>query len=304
MSEIGAIDAFPGFSSIFQLNVSRVSVNPFASVDEMSDVNQTDAQVNPFTKPEELIEAFNLYDPKNRLKILSLFSSSQKEQAVGLLGKEGLQLGLKFFDKEKIMNLLFGTSQQDISKVVMAIMPLQKAFEVIPQKILTQFILAKEQNKENFMKAFANYSVEELQKLIGNLTGIPQKNKSQQAMIAMLDKIPFEAMQPMLASVNPEQKINLVAHMTGANNELFDLFPKSELMRPLATMEKEETLKGFTNLDKDVMAGMVSSLPEQLIPLVLTLIPVEKLAKALIEKYPDVISQALALQAETPSAFS
>jgi Mg/Co/Ni transporter MgtE len=302
MSEVGAIDAFSGLGSIFQLNTKRTSINPFASVDEMSDVSKTDAQESPFSNSEELIDAFNLYDPKNRIKILSLFSSSQKQEVTGLLGKEGLQMAMKLYDKEKLMNLLFGTSQQDISKVLMNVMPLEKAFQMIPEKALTKFIMSKELEKNNFIEAFANYSVADLAKLLGTLTGVPQRNKEKGAMIATLSKIPLDSLKPMLASTKQEQKVTLVSKMTGTNNDLFDLFPKSELLTPLDNVGKEETLKGFSGLDEDVMLGMVSGLPEEFMPLLLSMIPTEKLANALIEKYPDIIQKALAGQEDSGSS--
>ena len=291
MSEIGAIDSIT--TPIYQLNTQRTAVNPFAPVDKMADVESTKVKQNPFNTSEQVIEAFNLYEPKNRLKIINLFSREQQQEVVALLGKDSMVLGMKLYDEEKILNLLFDTSQQDISKVLMGSMPMEKIFELIPEEFLNNFILSQDLKKQDFMAAFEQFSPQEVSKLLETITGMSQKNRPMDEMLNVLSGLPLEFLQPSLLATKPEQKTALLANMMEANNELFNLFPKSQLLIPLDKVGKEKTLKGFNNLDKGKMGSMLQKMPEELLPLLLTLIPPDKLAKALIEKYQDVITKAL-----------
>jgi len=291
MSEIGAIDSIT--TPIYQLNTQRAAVNPFASVDKMADTQSTKVKENPFKTAEQLVEAFNLYDPKNRLKILSLFSNEQQQEVVALLGKDSMVLGMKLYDEEKILNLLFGTSQQDISKVLMGTMPMEKIFQLIPEEFLNNFILSKDLQKPDFMNAFAQFSTLELSKLLETITGMSQKNRPSDELLQALAGFPLEYLQPSLLAIKPEQKTALIANMMRDNKELFNLFPKAQLLMPLDKVGKEEMLKGFGNLQKSKLSAMLQKMPEQLMPMLLTLIPPDQLAKALIEKYQDVILKAL-----------
>ena len=291
MSEIGAIDSL--MTPIYQLNTQRAAVNPFAPVDQMADAQSTKVKENPFNTAAQLIEAFDLYDPKNRLKILSLFTQEQQQQVLPLLGKDAMVLGMKLYDKEKLLNLLFGTSQQDISKVLMGSMPMEKIFELIPEEFLNNFILSKDLQKEDFMAAFQQFSPQELSKLLETITGTPQKNSSFGEMFKVLSELPLEFLQPSLLATKPEQKVSLISNMMKSNQELFKLFPKSQLLMPLDQIGKEKTLKGFNNLEPSMLGCMLQQLPPELMPLLLTLISPDKLANVLIEKFQDVIIKAL-----------
>ena len=291
MSEIGAIDSLT--TPIFQLNTQRAGFNPFASVGEMSDVKLTKVKENPFKTTEQLIEAFNLYDPKNRFTILNLFSREQQQEVIALLGKDAMVLGMKLYDEDKILNLLFGTSQEDISKVLMGSMPMEKIFELIPEEFLNKFILSEDLEKQDFMAGFVQFSQDELCKLLETITGMPQKNRPFEEMINALGLLPLEFLQPSLLGVKPEQKIALIANMMKENQELFKLFPKAQLLMPLDKVGKENTLKGFKNLKKEMLGNMLKQLPDEMLPLLLTLIDPERLARVLIEKYRDDIIKAL-----------
>jgi len=300
MAEISPIDSIS--TPVYQLNTKRTGVNPFAPVDKMADnAAATKVQENPFHQTEELIEAFDLYDPKNRYKILNLFSRDQQQEVLGLLGDDSLVLGMKLYDEEKILNLLFDTSQQDISKVLMGALPMEKIFEMIPEEFFNKFIVSDELEKDNFMQAFQLFSQEDLSKLMESMTGIPQKNISKDVMLNTLSSIPLEKLQPSLLTITPKQKIKLVSNMMKTNQELFNLFPKAQLLMPLDKIGKEQTLQGFGNLDPEVTGGMLKQLPDELLPLLLTLIPTEKLANALINKYQDVILAALENKSQASS---
>lgn len=293
MFEIGSTDSIMVAPS-FQLNTKRSGLNPFASVDEMSNIEQPKGVENPFKKPDELKEAFELDDPKNRFKILNLFPREQQEELVSLLSDEALCLGMKLYEKEKIMNFLFDTEQKDIAKVLKKVMPEKQIFELIPEKFLNKFLLNEELKKENFTKALEKFDSQELKKLMESMIGMPQNGKTPKEMINMLEGIPMDKLQPMFLTIEPEHKASLIANMMKNDEELFELFPKSHLLLPLEQNEKDVTIKGLSALEPEMIGGMLQELPEELLPVLLTLIEPDALAEALIEKYPEIIMQALA----------
>lgn len=292
MFEIGTADSILQ-TPVFQINTQRKGVNPFAPVDEMSNMGQSEGIESPFNKPEDLMEAFEMDDVKNRFKILNVFPREQQNELIELLSDEALVLGMKLYEKDKIMNLLFETTQNDISKVLTKAMPEEKIFELIPEKFLNKFLLNKDLEKKDIIKGLEKFEPSQLQKLMESLMGIPQKGKTPEEMIKVIEKIPMEKLQPMLLTIEPEQKSNLIAKMTKENDELYDLFPKSHLLIPLEENNKDMTIKGLNGLEPEMLQGMLTQLPDELMPILLTLIEPEVLAEALIEEYPEVIIQIL-----------
>lgn len=297
--EIGAIDSLT--PPIYQINIQRSGINPFAPVDDAANATtkETDekAKTNYFTSSGQLIEAFSLNDPQQRQFLISFIPVEEQKKIISFLSPESMVLGMKLYDENKIMNLLFETSQQDISKVLRGTMPLQQIFEMIPEEFLNRFIISEDLQKEDFTEGFKLLSQEQLAKILGAVIGTPQNNKTFDELLNIAGGIPFEALQPSLLAVKPEQKTALIAAMTKNNEELFNLFSKSQLLTPLDNIGKEETLKGFGNLDPNIVGGMLTQLPDELLPLLLTLIDTETLAKIVLEKYPQAINKALEKQA-------
>lgn len=296
MLEIGLIDS--SIIPVYQLDTQRSSVNPFApvenAVEETSQKTEENAKVNNIKSASELVEAFNLSEPSNKLKVLSKLNYSQQLAMIDLLAPAAKVLGMKLYSKEKILNMLFDTSKKDISKVLMGSMPMQKIFQSIPEEFLNRFIMSDKLDKNNFKKAFEKYSPEQLIKFMENLTSIPMKGKSKPELLKMLDKVPLKVLQPNLLAIKPEQKVLLISKMMEADQDknLFEIFSKGQLMMPFDKIDKEETLEGFKNLDTEMVGNMLSQLPDELMPLLLTMIDGEAMVNTLLNKFPEVITSA------------
>lgn len=294
MLEIGSIDS--SITPIYQIDTQRSGINPFApvenAVEETTQKTEENAKVNNITSASELIKTFSLTEPSNKIKVLSNLNYSQQLALIDLLNPEAKVLGMKLYSKDKILNMLFDTSQKDISKVLMGAMPMQKIFQLIPEEFLNRFILSDKLDKNNFKKAFEKFSPEQLTKFMENLTGIPMKGKSKPEMLKMIEKVPLKVLQPNLLTIKPEQKVLLISKMTEADNDLFTVFTKGQLLMPLDKIDKEEALEGFNNLDTNLVGNMLTQLPNELMPLLLTMVDSDALANTLLNKYPDVITAA------------
>lgn len=300
MLEIGAIDFLT--PPIYQIDTQRSGINPFAPVDDVATANtkETDekAKTNNFTNANQLIEAFNLYDPESKQKLLSFIPAEEQKKLINLLNPQAMVLGMKLYDEEKILNLLFETSQKDISKVLKGTLPLQEIFQMIPEDTLNKFILSEDLQKGDFMEGFKLLSQGQLSKILGTIIGLPQDNKTIPEMLNTLKSLPIELLQPSLLATKTGQKINLISAMVTSNDELFKLFPKSQLLIPLDNIGKEDTLKGFDNLEPETIGGMLKQLPDELLPLLLTLVSTELLARIVLEKYPEAINKAVLAKAQ------
>ncbi len=294
MLEIGSIDS--SITPVYQLDTQRSGINPFAPVDNTvaENIQKTEeiAKLNNISSASELVATFSLTEPSNKLKVLSMLNYSQQLAIIDLLAPEAKVLGMKLYSKEKILNLLFDTSKKDISKVLKGAMPQEKIFQLIPEEFLNRFIMSDKLEKNDFKKAFEKYSPEQLIKFMENLTSIPMKGKSKPELLKMLEKVPLKVLQPNLLAIKPEQKALLIAKMTEENNDLFDIFSKGQLLMPLDKIDKEETINGFKNLDTNLVGDMLTQLPDELMPLLLTMVNSEALANTLLNKYPEVITQA------------
>lgn len=294
MLEIGSIDS--SITPIYQIDTQRSGINPFAPVEtavaETVQKTEENAKVNNITSASELIKIFSLTEPSNKLKVLSNLNYSQQLALIDLLNPEAKVLGMKLYSKDKILNMLFETSKKDISKVLMGAMPMKKIFQLIPEEFLNRFILSDKLDKDNFRKAFQKFSPEQLTKFMENLIGIPMKGKSKPDMLKMLEKVPLKVLQPNLLTIKPEQKVLLISKMMEADNDLFDVFSKGQLLMPLDKIDKEQALTGFNNLDTNLVGNMLTQLPDELMPLLLTMVDSDALANTLLNKYPDIITAA------------
>ena len=300
MLEIDIIDS--SITPIYQIDTQRSKVNPFAPVDNVvektSQKTEENAKVNNVKTASELIELFSLSEPSNKIKVLSKLNYSQQLAIIDLLNPESKVLGMKLYSKEKILNMLFETSQEQISNVLVGALPMKKIFEFIPEEFLNRFFLSDQLEKKNFTKAFEQYSQEELIKFMENLTGIPMKGKDKAEMLQMLERVPLEVLQPNLLAIKPEQKILLISKMMEANKpeegekNLFTIFSKGQLMMPLDKIDKEQILKGFNNLNTNLVGNMLSQLPNELMPLLLSMVDTEALSNMLINQFSNVITEA------------
>ena len=285
--EIGAVDSFNPF---MPLDGKNLGINPFAPSEENQDTNPV---LPTFSKPEELIEAFKLDDPQNRLSLIGFLDKAQQKEALQMLTPEALVLGMQFYEQDKILDLLYNTDQSAIFQVFEGIMPLEKMIAMIDEDVLNNFLLSDKLDKEMFVKAFNKMEDKDLVKIMESLTGSPQENTDPKLILASLCAIPEENIKPIMLTILPEQKGSLIAQLLDENNELSELFPKNKLMLPLEEMGKEKTLKGIENLDTEVVSKMIEELPEELMPLLLVLVEPEQLATEMLKKYDNVLTKAM-----------
>lgn len=285
--EIGAVDSFNPF---MPLDGKNLGINPFAPAEENQDTNSV---LPTFSKPEELIEAFKLDDPQNRLSLIGFLDKAQQKEALQMLTPEALVLGMQFYEQDKILDLLYNTDQSAIFQVFEGIMPLEKMIAMIDEDVLNNFLLSDKLDKEMFVKAFNKMEDKDLVKIMESLTGSPQENTDPKLILASLCAIPEENIKPIMLTILPEQKGSLIAQLLDENNELSELFPKNKLMLPLEEMGKEKTLKGIENLDTEVVSKMIEELPEELMPLLLVLVEPEQLATEMLKKYDNVLTKAM-----------
>ena len=285
--EIGAVDSFNPF---MPLDGKNLGINPFAPAEENQDTNPV---LPTFSKPEELIEAFKLDDPQNRLSLIGFLDKAQQKEALQMLTPEALVLGMQFYEQDKILDLLYNTDQSAIFQVFEGIMPLEKMIAMIDEDVLNNFLLSDKLDKEMFVKAFNKMEDKDLVKIMESLTGSPQENTDPKLILESLCAIPEENIKPIMLTILPEQKGSLIAQLLDENNELSELFPKNKLMLPLEEMGKEKTLKGIENLDTEVVSKMIEELPEELMPLLLVLVEPEQLATEMLKKYDNVLTKAM-----------
>ena len=222
--EIGAVDSFNPF---MPLDGKNLGINPFAPAEENQDTNPV---LPTFSKPEELIEAFKLDDPQNRLSLIGFLDKAQQKEALQMLTPEALVLGMQFYEQDKILDLLYNTDQSAIFQVFEGIMPLEKMIAMIDEDVLNNFLLSDKLDKEMFVKAFNKMEDKDLVKIMESLTGSPQENTDPKLILASLCAIPEENIKPIMLTILPEQKGSLIAQLLDENNELSELFPKNKLM--------------------------------------------------------------------------
>lgn len=288
----------------FEIGTQRLNQYGSKSIDEIMEAEAAQGNTRAeeferevFNDPKQLVKLFKLSNAKNRYAILSNMNSQDLEYLAQFLEPEDLQMGLMFFTKTKILNLIYDLPKDKICSIVFQAFSPEQFLKMIPEKEINKFFESDKLDKDKILDYVKTISPEKLNKMVEKFMfqeeGKIQEdnNWSAEHVAKWLDQLQPEKFKKALQCFEREEKMGLILELTKEDKNLFTEFSKNALTFPLKQLDKGDIVKNMNKLEPDDLLKMVNELPDELLAVVVTQIDPEVFAELLCKNFQDILSE-------------
>ena len=288
----------------FEIGTQRLNQYGSKSIDEIMEAEAAQGntkaaeyQQEVTNDPKELLKLFKLSNARNRYAILSQMNSSDLEYLINFLEPSDLQMGLMFFTKEKILNLIYDLPKNKICSIVFQAFSIEQFLKIIPEKELNKFFDSDKLDKNKILDFVETLPPEKLNKMVEKYMfqeeGKLQENNnwSQEHVVKWLDQLQPEKFKKALQCFEREEKQALILNLTKEDNNLLTEFSKNALTFPLRQLDKVDIVKNMDKLEPQDLIKMVNELPDDLMAVVITQIDPMVFAELLSKNFQDILAE-------------
>lgn len=288
----------------FEIGTQRLNQYGSKSIDEIMEAEAAQGntkaaeyQQEVTNDPKELLKLFKLSNARNRYAILSQMNSSDLEYLINFLEPSDLQMGLMFFTKEKILNLIYDLPKNKICSIVFQAFSIEQFLKIIPEKELNKFFDSDKLDKNKILDFVETLPPEKLNKMVEKFMfqeeGKLQENNnwSQEHVVKWLDQLKPEKFKKALQCFEREEKQALILNLTKEDNNLLTEFSKNALTFPLRQLDKVDIVKNMDKLEPQDLIKMVNELPDDLMAVVITQIDPMVFAELLSKNFQDILAE-------------
>lgn len=282
----------------YKVNTKRINEAGLTTIDEFMEAEAVQGNKNAasfedevFNNPQSILQLFQLTSPKNRFLILKNLSTDDLQYLMQFLGDKELYNSLKFLPQEKLMKMVSQLPKDKLATVVFSKFSVKNFLKVTQEKEMNKFFESPKIEKPDILKAIEGMEPERLQSMMELLTGKVCTNcdasEVQEKMAALDDRKFMRTLQ----AFNPETKSALIMNMTKENPEYLLEFSNEALMKPLTQLQKPDFIQTLEVLDPKDHLELLTELPEDIMPLVVTQIDPEVFAKLLTSNFKDILKE-------------
>ena len=223
-----------------------------------------------YDDPEKLLKIYSLANIDNRYKVIKAMDSSKREDLLPYLKPDELVMGLFFFKKEKILDMLLDVKPEELVNVMLDIFGLSELLELIPPKALQQFFESSDIKKEVIAEQLKNLSSGDLSTLIESITGQPMsKVKDPDGVIKDLSSLKDDDFKNIMSQMDPELQRHIIYLIAKKDDKYLQIFENKTYVDILNDNKmKEEIIPAMENLEPDTLVDMIAQLPEDLMSIV------------------------------------
>lgn len=245
-----------------------------------------------YSSPEKLIDLFELTDVENKFVLLSKMDNSARLEVLPLLFKEDLVMGLYFFTKDRLLEMLMQTDIEELVRVVLEAFSLDHIIMMFTEEDLMKFMLHDDLEKADVMEQLKVLPPEVMQKFIEGVTGKPMEETNQDEFFKMLESLPDDEFKKFMAVIDPDVQRQVTFQLTKQNPEYLTLFTNEAYVNMLKTLLKPDMIKPMIMLNKETLINMISELPENLMSIVAAQVDTKEFAKFLQDGHMDLLEGA------------
>ncbi len=288
----------------FQIGTQRVNEYSTKSIDEIMEAEaaQGNTQAASFQEdvlndPKELVKLFKLQSARNRYAILSNMNSQDLEYLVQFLEPGDLLMGLMFFTKEKILNLIYDLPKDKICSILFNAFSPEQFLKMIPEKEINKFFDSDKLDKNQILDYVKTLPEDKLNKMMQKYmyqeTGKTQDDlhMSKEQVVKFMDQLEPEKFKTALKCFEREEKMGLILELTQKEPKLFTEFSKNALTMPLTQLDKGEIVKNMNKLEPEDLMKMVNELPDDILAVVVTQIDPMVFAELLSKNFQDILAE-------------
>ena len=247
---------------------------------------------NVLNDVNEVIEIFNLDDAVNRYEILSHMNRWDLLLFLVKLNSKQLSNGLKFYNKDKILELLSRLPQEKIFKLLLNIFSREQILKLIPEKQLNAFLASEKMKDGDILKYVRKLPAEALAQILQTVTGVPCKEKNPEVLYNKVSQLQHEGFSDGLAGMNKKYKEYLILRMISDDPEKVNNFSKEALVHPLKDQPKNKIVEAAGNsLSENDLLKLIDNLPDELLSMVGAQLNEDVFSSILIDNFKDILSQ-------------
>lgn len=293
----------------YELLVRRKNLNAYKNIEEFSDVEGADASEGANRaastqkatenvdlseiSTQDLMDLLKLEQPENRFAILMLLGRQDLENIVGLVDEKLLPLGLQFFSKEKLLDLVYNLPKEDIQKMLLTLMPQEKIMESMGNNEMSKFLESNKIQTADLINTMKQLPPQLLTKIYESIVGEPVKHQTKEEMIKSFEKMDHNVLVQGIQNIGTKDLRKFIAKLTTINPDLLQEFGTSSLIKPLMKLEKPDIMRSMSVLKPDQITKMLKTLPDEFLAQVATLVKPDKLLDKLTHLNPDLIKKLL-----------
>lgn len=258
--------------------------------------------------PVKLIELFELKDPSNKFAILSNMNQEDLDELLPLLKQEDLAMGLNFFEKDKLLQMMEDLPKNELVKMSFQMFSPEQLMEYMPDEEIDKVLCSDDmkKNKGLEMKYLQNFKPEVLAQMYETTTGQPAPTANQgtldpkpqydaSAIYNQIVSLPDDKFQEAMLNIPKQNKKEFMLQMAKENPKIFLMFDSKAYTNLIGQRkEKPDIIKSAMVLKPESLVKMVSHLPKNLTAIVLTQIETSKFANVLQDKFRNILKQLTA----------
>jgi hypothetical protein len=242
-----------------------------------------------------VIKLFDLADANNKYMILRELNSQELEEFLPEMEQDDMLQGLFFFTQDKLMKMLEELPSDQLVNTVFQMFSQEQIVQLMPNQQLDKFLTSGDIDKNKILKHMQSIPQEYVAQVLEQVTGEAVDDNSDSIDLSkqfgQLNPLEY---QDALGAFQPTQKQQLVLSLGKEHNEWFQLFDASAYTN-IINQEKQqpEVVKSMSVIEPENIENMLKELPEDLLSIVITQLDTEKFADMLMDKYPEVLANAI-----------
>ncbi|HNW25745.1 MAG TPA: hypothetical protein PLG15_00510 [Candidatus Gastranaerophilaceae bacterium] len=236
-----------------------------------------------------LVELFKLSSVGNRFAILQNLSEQELEKLLPFLEKQDLIIGLNYFDKAKLLELMGRLPAEQLVKYVLEMFPPKEIMKLMPAESMDKFLTLPDLDKNLVLKHLMQMKPEFLAQMIESVTGKPAKSLNPQELVKEIASLPQEKYKEALVNIPEDQKRKFILAMIEEKPKLLEKFPAEGFVKVLNEKEKPDLIKAAKVIEPEFLVEMLKELPQDLLAVIVTQINPEIFAQVLIKSYQDIL---------------
>lgn len=246
-----------------------------------------------YNSPEKLINIFRLTDVENKFVLLQTMDEKTRLEVLPLLEKEDLVMGLYFFNKDKLLEMLQKVDIEELINVVLDAFPFEQIIMMIPEEDMAKFFHSDKLEKYVIANELKSLPPEVMISFIEGLTGQPyDKVEDPDGLIDSIIALPEDKFKDFVSVIDPDVQRQLIFQITKNNQEYLQLFDNSMYVDMLSTLMKNDMIPSMVELEKESLIDMISVLPADLMSITASQVDTKEFARFLIEGHLDLLEQA------------
>lgn len=240
-----------------------------------------------------LVKLFKLSNVENKFAILQNLSEHQLEELLPLLEKQDLIIGLNYFDKDKLLELIGRLPAEQLVKYVLEMFPSKEIMKLMPVESMNKFLALPELDKSLVLKHLQQLKPEFLAQAIESVTGKPAKGLNSQELVKEIAALPQQKYKEALVNISEDQKRKFILLMIEEKPKLLEKFPAEGFVKILNEKEKPDLIKAAKVIKSEFLVEMLKELPKDLLAVIVTQIDPKLFAEVLIKSYPNILKEII-----------